>query len=138
MGETTASYLPLSPSFSPPLSASLGSQLFRYRLFTMDNEPPTADETQQEIPPFSPEQLVWIDRLIANRQGQSVATSSPGTANPVVDPASSAPAWTSFALTTSVSQPGEFTNTLGWRGLSAACCCHAEGRVPSIFRPSLA
>ena len=103
MGETTAIYLPLSPSFSLPLSASLGSQLFRYRLFTMDNDPPTSDatvETQQEIPPFSPEQLVWIDRLIANRQEQSsVATSSPGTANPVVDPASSAPAQTSCALT---------------------------------------
>ena len=35
-------------------------------------EKPVDQETKedQEPPPFTPEQLVWIDRLIANRQGQ--------------------------------------------------------------------
>ena len=87
--------------------------------------PSTSDATfespQENPPPFSPEQLVWIDRLIANCQGQSSVASN---LTPAVDPISTSAA----ALITPASQPGEFMLAC-CLGLSVAYCYPARGRV---------
>ena len=73
---------------------------------------PPSSLLRRTPPPFSPEQIVWIDRLIANYQGQSSVASN---LTPTVDPLSTSAA----ALITPASQSG------------------ALGRATSISTPPL-
>lgn len=74
----------------------------------MDIEPPPADPVDPQlppvnaVPPFSPEQLQWIDHLIASRQGQVANGPLATDTDPSVPPSTVSP-----PLTTSASQSGK-------------------------------
>ena len=66
-----------------------------------------ATEASEESPPFTPEQLVWIDKMVSAHQAAMVASISTSDRNP--PPGESAPTSASGTtpLVTTVSQPGE-------------------------------
>ena len=81
---------------------SATNRLFVNRIHSIMDTPSTSAQPPEDTPPpapFTPEQLQWIDRLIANRHAQSTGTEASGFPQP--PPASSA------ILSTPASQPGE-------------------------------
>ena len=88
----------------------------------MTSQPSPTVPTTEDTPPFTPEQLAWIDRFVAARQGQTPHR-PPGTDPPALVSTSPGP-----LLTTAASQSGKLPPS-AWSILRVRCLTPAAGRA---------
>ena len=65
-------------------------------------------ERAGQDPPFTPEQLLWIDEMVAARQSALATRRPPGDSS--TPPLSTSPDTSSSSTTTVIPNPGEFSN----------------------------
>jgi len=119
-------------SFGP---SALLFLLFGFRVYEAmgdEGEPSDRLDGQQEMAPFSAEQLAWIDRLIVARQQASGVASGSRPSEPersgggVSAPTSgtqTSDSSTSGVLPTTASRPGKFVSSAQLDSSSLSTCC---------------